>query len=205
MKTISAKDLNREKRRKGVNVIRKLGSQPDKPEPEADGSQSLSGETAHADVIPVPAFEFYSIMEKMTNVIDKLTDTGNGKEKTPKEEGTQEAKPEERKKRPFELLKEITDASPTPPPAVVAEPVAAEPKEMSDSWDHIYHRNRQGLVTQVVSIDGTGNKWTHNFERTMRMLERIRSISSSGLEYLHVFHRGEGENALIESATTTKE
>ena len=88
MKIISEKDLNRERRRKGVNVRRKPGS-PEKPEPEVNGSQSLSGETAHTEAIPVPAFEFYSIMEKMTNVIEKLTDTGNGKEKTPKEEGEQ--------------------------------------------------------------------------------------------------------------------
>jgi hypothetical protein len=204
MKEISEKDLNRLKKRKGVTVKRKPGSQPEKPEPEVNGSQSLSGELPTTEAIPVPAFEFYSIMEKMTSVIDKLTDQDNGKTR-PAEEETQETKSEERRKRPFEILKEITDADPSPPAVAVvtpAEPVA-EPKEMPDSWDHIYHRDRQGLVTQVVSIDETGNKWTHNFERTQRVLTKIRSISSSGLEFLHQFKRG--ENALIESATTTKE
>lgn len=207
MKTISEKTLNREKRRKGVSVRRKPGSQPEKPEPEVkvNGSQSLSGETAQTEAIPVPAFEFYSIMEKMTSVIDKLTDREDS-DAPVKVAAETEPAPEEGKKRPFELLKEMQDADDLPP--VVASAPEVEVPEIpkpSTDWDHVYRRDRSGLVMQIVSIDKTGNTWTHDFTRAgTKFIIEILSKSNTGLRLMHKFQRNE-RSALIESATTRVE
>lgn len=205
MKTISQKDLNREKRRKGVSVIRKLGSQPEKPGPEVDGSQSLSGETAQTDAVPAPASEFYSLMGKMTEIMERLSGVEN--EEKPKEERTQETKPEERKKRPFELLKEITDVDGLPPPTVALVPKVEAPEvpKPSDDWDHVLHRDRGGLVMQILSIDKAGNQWTHDFARAgTKFIIEILSKSNTGLRFMHKFHRND-ETKLIDTATTRAE
>ncbi len=203
MKTISQKDLNREKRRKGVSVIRKLGSQPEKPEPEVDGSQSLSGETAQTDAVPAPASEFYSLMGKMTEIMERLSGVEN--EEKPKEERTQETKPEE-VLRPFQLVKGL----PTIPADRVA--VAAVPKveapeipKPSDDWDHVLHRDKAGLVMQILSIDKVGNQWTHDFARAgTKFIIEILSKSNTGLRFMHKFHRDD-ETKLIDTATTRAE
>lgn len=204
MKTISEKDLNREKRRKGVSVKRKPGSQPKKPEPEVNGSQSLSGETAQAEAIPAPASEFYSLMGKMTEIMERLT----GHEETePEEVAEVETKPEQ-KKRPFEMLKEMQDADELPPPPAVAsvpKVKAPEVPKPSDNWDHVLHRNRSGLVTQILSIDKKGNQWTHDFTRAgTKFIIEILSKSNTGLKLMHKFHRND-ETKLIDTATTRVE
>jgi hypothetical protein len=205
MRTISQKDLNREKKRKGVSVIRKLGSQPEKPEPEVNGSQSLSGETTRADVVPAPASEFYSLMGKMTEIMERLSGVEN--EEKPKEEGTQETKPEE-VLRPFQLLKEMQDADELPPPQlVVSKPKAdvTETPKQSSNWDHVLRRDGTGLVQQIVSIDKTGNQWTHDFARAgTKFIIEILSKSNTGLRFMHKFHRND-ETKLIDTATTRAE
>ncbi len=206
MRIISQKDLNREKRRKGVSVMRKLGSQPEKPEPEVNGSQSLSGETIQADAVPAPASEFYSLMGKMTQIMERLSGVEN--EEKPKEEGTQEAKPEE-VLRPFQLVKDL----PTIPlgsdarveVAAVPEAEAPEIPKPSDDWDHVMRRDRAGLVMQIVSIDKVGNQWTHDFVRAgTKFIIEILSKSNTGLRFMHKFHRDD-ETKLIDTATTRAE
>ena len=201
MRTISQKDLNREKRRKGVSVIRKLGSQPEKPEPEVNGSQSLSGETTRADAVPAPASEFYSLMGKMTDIMERLS--GVEREEKPKEKGTQEAESEE-VLRPFQLVKDL----PTIPKTAMAaapEVKAAEIPKPSDDWDHVLHRDRGGLVMQILSIDKAGNQWTHDFARAgTKFIIEILSKSNTGLRFMHKFHRDD-ETKLIDTATTRAE
>jgi hypothetical protein len=201
---MSQTDLNRHKKRKGVTVRRKFGSENEKPEPEVNGSQSLSGETAQTEAIPVPASEFYSIMEKMIGLVDKLSshEAPEPKEHEGKEvEKVAEAAPEEKKKRPFEMLKELQDADELPP-VVAAVPEIPKP---SGDWDHVYRRNGSGLVMQIVSIDKKGNQWTHDFTRAgTKFIIEILSKSNTGLRLMHKFQRNE-RSALIESATTRVE
>jgi hypothetical protein len=203
MRTISQKDLNREKKRKGVSVIRKLGSQPEKPGPEVNGSQSLSGETAQAEAIPAPASEFYSLMGKMTEIMERLSGAEN--EEKPKEEGTQEAEPEE-VLRPFQLVKGLPKI-PADRAAVAAVPKVEVPEipKPSDDWDHVLHRDKTGLVMQILSIDKKGTQWTHDFARAgTKFIIEILSKSNTGLRLMHKFHRND-ETKLIDTATTRAE
>jgi hypothetical protein len=203
MRTISQTDLNRHKKRKGITVKRKLGSAPEKPESEVNGSQSLSGETAQAEAIPAPASEFYSLMGKMTEIMERLAPHETDE---PKEVAEIEAKPEQ-KKRPFELLKELQDADELPPPTVAVELKAEEPEvsKPSGNWDHVLRRDGTGLVMQIVSIDKKGTQWTHDFTRAgTKFIIEILSKSNTGLRLMHKFQRNE-RSALIESATTRVE
>lgn len=206
MKTISQKDLNREKRRKGVSVIRKLGSQPEKPESEVDGSQSLSGETAQTDAVPAPASEFYSLMGKMTEIMERLSGVEH-EEKPEEEEGTQEAESEE-VLRPFQLVKDLPKIPlefDTKTAIAAPEVEASEIPKPSDDWDHVLHRDKTGLVMKITSIDQTGDSWTHNFTRAgTKFIIEILSKSNTGLRLMHKFHRDD-ETKLIDTATTRAE
>lgn len=212
MRTMTQTDLNRHKKRKGVKVRRKFGSENEKPEPEVNG-KPLSGDLSKAGVVPVPAFEFYSIMEKMTNVIDKLTNHEASESK--EHEGEIEAKleqvaqvaPEEREKRPFEVLREMQDAGELPPPTAASAPEVEAPEvpKPSGNWDHVYRRDRSGLVMQIVSIDKAGNQWTHDFARAgTKFIIEILSKSNTGLRFMHKFYRND-PSGLIENATTRVE
>lgn len=55
MKTMSQKDFDRLGKKRGVNVRRKMGVQPKKPEPEVEDEVALSGAKAAEAEVPVPA------------------------------------------------------------------------------------------------------------------------------------------------------
>lgn len=204
MRTISQTDLNRHKKRKGIKVKRKLGSAPKKPESEVNG-KPLSGDLSKAEAVPAPASEFYSLMGKMTEIMERLTSHETDE---PEEVAEVEAKPEVRDKRPFELLKEMQDADELPPPPLVVSKPKVEESEIpkpSGDWDHVMRRNGSGLVMQIVSIDKVGNQWTHDFARSgTRFIIEILSKSNTGLRFMHKFHRSD-DRGLIDRATTRAE
>ena len=205
MRTMSQTDLNRHKKRKGVIVKRKFGSAPEKPESEVNG-KPLSGDLSKTEAVPAPASEFYSLMGKMTEIMERLTPHEEKVE--PEEVAEIESKPEVRDKRPFEILKEMQDADELPPlPTVAAVPEVEAPEvpKQSRNWDHVLRRDRSGLVMQIVSIDKVGNQWTHDFTRAgTKFIIEILSKSNTGLRLMHKFQRNE-RSALIESATTRVE
>lgn len=219
MRTISQKDLNREKRRKGVSVIRKLGSQPEKPEPEVNGSQSLSGETTQAEAVPAPASEFYSLMGKMTEIMERLSGVEN--EEKPKEEGTQEAEPEE-VLRPFQLVKglpkiplKFADAGDKTSydnghsHTLLGDGTTSEDQDHKHTWSSdsdrtSYDNNHDhGIQSVYVAADPSeipkpSDDWDHVLHRDRTgLVMKILSIDKAGNQWTHDFARA-GTKFIIE-------
>jgi hypothetical protein len=222
MRTISQKDLNREKRRKGVSVIRKLGSQPEKPEPEVNGSQSLSGETTQAEAVPAPASEFYSLMGKMTEIMERLSGAEN--EEKPKEEGTQETKPEE-VLRPFQLVKglpkiplrfaEVGDKTSYDNGhnhTLLGDGSTSEDQDHQHTWtpdsdrtsyDNNHDHGVVAVTTAVAEVEAAqipkpSNDWDHVMRRDRGgLMMQIISIDKAGNQWTHDFARA-GTKFIIE-------
>lgn len=193
MKTISQKELDRLRRKKGVDVKRKMGAQT-RPGPEDESEESLSGENLKDASESAPAASSTDLtLSKMSEILErlalaKMTDLLT--RLVPGDEVPPAAKPEPApmqaptytppkpyvvKKsahlRPFQIMKNTgmpkASAALVPSSPVPSDPIKLKRKSI---WTHTVDRDESGYLKQVVSIDGSGAKWTHEIVRSASML-----------------------------------
>ena len=165
MRKVSQNEFDRLQKRKGVTVRRKMGAQK-KPEPVVEDRKVLSG--TRQPEKPVPALpssdQFYSLMSKMTNIMERL-------------------EPSAADKRPFQKMKEATEVEKVVQPIKlkVVKPALVTlkvPKVKSKSWTHIVEREK-GLMSKIISTDADGNEWIHKPVRSRNGL--IESVTTTSV------------------------
>ncbi len=191
MKKMSQQDLDRLGRKKGFKVKRKMGVQQKKPEPEVEDDVALSGAKATEAEVPAPAL--LPIMEKMTEILARMEARDapvdipvvtTGALSKAQAEIKPEPEPEPEPERPSVI-------------PVVLRSVSHGP------WTHTPHRDDDGQIVHVDSVNAKGKTWTHEFVRSTKdkLIEEVLTKSDSGLEFIHKFQRD--RKTLINGVTTT--
>ncbi len=196
MRTVSAKELARLKRKGGVRVKRRLGTK--KPEPEVDDAAALSG--AKVAEIPTPASnEMLPVMEKLVEVLTRMEARDAPAPVVPKSSMLP----------PFVPKPVVTKPAAPAPVKVIKAPAksvrmsALQPAKPS-AMEHGIKRDKNGYMTEFTSINESGMKWTSKVVRAKsgkKLIREVISISNSGLKLIHEFQRD--TRALINGATST--